>query len=249
MNDCVVRYLGTAFTVTRCVRASSVTHVSASPDTERTKIDFVVSSAMNNSVRILRADPAPMDTYGSSFVLPITRDGFALLAKEERVKSGVKETKLALLGGKALPQEDAFQCASREAIEETGGALSDVTRLRLARGAGVRAVAEYCGPQQGPNARSMGTAHDLVVPADRDVDQRFDAEEAERLRALSVTSRATTAVARPSIGKKPSERQVHYSAARARIRAAPRSPQPQVAGRAHVCLPALRSGCQAHESM
>ena len=157
---------------------------------------------MNNSVRILRVDPAPMDTYGSSFVLPITRDGFALLAKEERVKSGVKETKLALLGGKALPQEDAFQCASREAIEETGGALSDVTRLRLARGAGVRAVAEYCGPQQDPNTRSMGTAHDLVVPADRDVDERFDAEEAKRLRALSETSMGTVAVARPSIGKK-----------------------------------------------
>ena len=44
----------------------------------------------------------------------------------------------------------------------------------------------------------MAMTHDLVVPADVDVDTRFDANEAQRLRALS----EKLTVVRPAIGKK-----------------------------------------------
>ena len=73
--------------------------------------------------------------------------------------------------------------------------------MRIARGAGVKGVADFHGPRQDPTTRSVAVAHDLVFPADRDVDQRFDATEAKRLRAIS-ESKATASVAHSGIEKK-----------------------------------------------
>ena len=137
---------------------------------------------------------AESGAYGAAFVLPITRDGRALLARERRGH----ETRLALLGGKALPGEDAFACAAREAHEETGGALSNVARARIARGAGVKgAPVAFRGPHQPEATQSVAVAHDLVTKEDLDVPARFDAPEAARLRTLSETTRAR----RSAIGK------------------------------------------------
>ena len=129
-----------------------------------------------------------------SFVLPVTRDGRALLKRE---KHGDDVPKLALLGGKAIAGEDSFQCAAREANEESGGALSKVTILRISRGAGVKCQADFHAPYQEPVTKSVAVVHDLVVPEDTDVDMRFDKQEAVRLKAAS-----KKAGAHPTIGKK-----------------------------------------------
>ena len=66
-------------------------------------------------------------------MLPVTRDGHALLTKEKRGAV----VKYGMLGGKACPGETDFQCMSREAKEESGGALSLVTLARIAEGRGL----------------------------------------------------------------------------------------------------------------
>jgi 8-oxo-dGTP pyrophosphatase MutT (NUDIX family) len=72
--------------------------------------------------------------FVSAFVLPVTRDGRALVTKEKRGS----ETKYGLLGGSAKPDETECECMAREAKEETGGALSDITITRIRGGKGVR---------------------------------------------------------------------------------------------------------------
>ena len=140
-----------------------------------------------------KISPAPAGTFSSAFVLPVTRDGRVLLARERRGN----EEKFALLGGKAHPKEDAFACAAREAKEETGGALSAVTCLRVARGAGGKGeVVEYKHPAHPAASRCVAMMHDLVVPADATVDQRFDIKEAARLRAKSENGLRQPAIAK-----------------------------------------------------
>ena len=130
----------------------------------------------------------PHGTYSSSFILPITRDGFALLSKTERVVSGAPQTKFALIGGKPMECEDAYMCAGRKMHEETGGSLSFVTRARVKRGAGMGAIVHYVCPNAKIDSRCMAMMHDLVVDEDRDVDQRFDLNAAQRLAAMSLKS-------------------------------------------------------------
>ena len=126
--------------------------------------------------------------FSSSFVLPIRRDGFALLAKSQRVVSGAQQTKFALIGGKPLGSEDSFMCAGRKMNEETGASISSTTRTRIQRGAGVGAIAEYVCPNGNVNSRSMAMTHDLVVKDDTDVDQRFALKTAQSLSAASLKS-------------------------------------------------------------
>ena len=114
-------------------------------------------------------------TFDASFVLPVTRDGFALLTHERRGK----DDKYGLLGGKAHNGENSYECAAREAKEESGGALSDVTIKRIARGAGVLACASY------DNANAVVVKHDLVHKADLDAHERFDSATVSKLRAAS----------------------------------------------------------------
>ena len=85
------------------------------------------------------AKPVLGGEFMSSFVLGVTRDGRALLTLEKRGN----ETKLAIPGGKAMAGENSFATAARGAHEESGGALSEMTRLRIARGAGVRGQVEF----------------------------------------------------------------------------------------------------------
>lgn len=125
--------------------------------------------------------PAAKATFSAAFVLPITRDGRALLTKETRGR----ETKYGMLGGKAKPEETDFQCMAREANVETGGALSLVTISRIAEGRGVLDG----GKVYYYNAKSWACKHDLVVPADLDVDARFEPRKAAEMR--TTTSRAT----------------------------------------------------------
>jgi 8-oxo-dGTP pyrophosphatase MutT (NUDIX family) len=118
-------------------------------------------------------------TFSSAFVLPITRDGRALLTEEKRGNL----TKYGMLGGSACPHETDFECMSRQAKEETGGALSAITLARIAQGRGVldgRKV-HY------ENAKSVAVKHDLVVPSDQDVDARFDPGKAASMRTRRAT--------------------------------------------------------------
>lgn len=131
------------------------------------------------------AKPVLGGEFMSSFVLGVTRDGRALLTLEKRGN----ETKLAIPGGKAMAGENSFATAARGAHEESGGALSEMTRLRIARGAGVRGQVEFNS--------AIAVLHDLVVPADNDVELRFDKQEATRLRAAS-----EKAAVQHTIGKK-----------------------------------------------
>ena len=112
-------------------------------------------------------------------MLPITRDDRVLLTKEKRGKVEA----YGLIGGSARPGETDFKCMSREAKEDSGGALSLVTLARIAEGRGVlgggRALYE--------RVNSVAVKHDLVHRPDFDVDARFDAGKAAAMR----TSRAT----------------------------------------------------------
>ena len=45
--------------------------------------------------------------------------------------------KYGMLGGTARPGETEFQCMSREAKDETGGALTLITLARIAEGRGI----------------------------------------------------------------------------------------------------------------
>jgi hypothetical protein len=118
-------------------------------------------------------------TFSSAFVLPITRDGRALLTVEKKGQI----TKYGMLGGSAHPNETDLECMSRGAKEKTGGALSAITLARVAQGRGVLDGSKV----HYENAKSAAVKHDLVVPADQDVDTRFDPGKAASMR----TSRAT----------------------------------------------------------
>ena len=118
------------------------------------------------NVKIGNVDPEKAGTFNAAFVLPITRDGRALLTVEKRGKN----TKYGMLGGSARPNETDFQCMSREAKEETSVALSLITLARIAEG---RGVLDGCKVYY-DNSKSFAVKHDLVVPADLDVDTRFD---------------------------------------------------------------------------
>jgi hypothetical protein len=93
-----------------------------------------------------------------------------LLAKEKRGQV----TKYGMLGGKAKPDETDFLCMAREAKEETGGALSLITISRIADGRGILDGTKVYYE----NAKSWACKHDLVVPADLDVEMRIDASKA-----------------------------------------------------------------------
>lgn len=123
-------------------------------------------------------DPERTGTVNAAFVLPITRDGRVLLTREKRGQA----VKYGMLGGTARPDETDFQCMSREAKEETGGALSLVTLARIADGRGILDG----GKVYYENAKSFAVKHDLVHKADLDVDTRFEMAKAAEMR----TSRA-----------------------------------------------------------
>jgi len=135
--------------------------------------------------KVVKAEPTT-GGFNAAFVVPIPRDGHALLTKEKvKVRAGQSEIKYGMLGGKVEDGESDFQCMAREAKEESGGALSDITIARIAEGSGVI--------DGGPNtkvyydrAKSFAVKHDLVVPVDADVSSRFDATKAASMR----TSRA-----------------------------------------------------------
>ena len=117
-------------------------------------------------VKIGKVDPEHAGTFKGAFVLPITRDGRALLTVEKRGK----DTKYGMLGGSARPKETDLECMSREAKEETSGELSLITLARIADGRGVINGRKVYYEQ----GRSFAVKHDLVVPTDLDVDTRFD---------------------------------------------------------------------------
>ena len=119
----------------------------------------------NLMVKIGTVIPEPKGAFSAAFVLPVTRDGRVLLTKEKRGQVA----KYGMLGGKAKPDETDLQCMAREAKEETGGALSLITVSRIADGRGVLDGAKVYYE----NAKSWACKHDLVVPADLDVDTRF----------------------------------------------------------------------------
>ena len=145
--------------------------------------------------------------FSSSFVLPLTRDGHALLTRERR--DG--QEKYGLLGGKAHDGEDSFACAAREAKEESGDALSKVTLMRIARGAGV--VGQ---PVAYEGAKAVAVLHDLVVKVDFEDSleddlvgkgdlvvkafKRFDKKEVVRLRAAGEKG-----IVKKNTKKKPTE--------------------------------------------
>ena len=124
----------------------------------------------NLMVKIGTVIPEPKGAFSAAFVLPVTRDGRVLLTKEKRGQVA----KYGMLGGKAKPDETDLQCMAREAKGETGGALSLITVSRIADGRGVLDGAKVYYE----NAKSWACKHDLVVPADLDVDTRFDPSKA-----------------------------------------------------------------------
>ena len=99
-------------------------------------------------------------SFNAAFVLPITRDGRVLLTKEQRGS----EVKFGMLGGKSHEAETDFETMSREANEETGGALSEHTLKRITRGAGILDGARVYYER----SKSVAVKHDLVVPGDLD---------------------------------------------------------------------------------
>ena len=123
--------------------------------------------------------PAAKSTFSAAFVLPITRDGRVLLTKEKRGQI----IKYGMLGGVAKPDETDYQCMSREAKEETGGALSLITIARIAEGRGILDG----GKVYYENAKSWACKHDLVASTDLDVDTRFEPSKAAQMRTSRVT--------------------------------------------------------------
>ena len=132
-------------------------------------------------MKIGKVDPERPGGFSAAFVLPITRDGRVLLTKEKRGQ----KTKYGMLGGTARPDETDLQCMSREAKEETGGALSLITLARIAEGRGVLDGSKVYYE----NSKSFAVKHDLVVASDLDIDSRFEPAKAASMR----TSRATIA--------------------------------------------------------
>ena len=117
-------------------------------------------------IKIGKVDSEPAGSFSAAFVLPITRDGRVLLTKEKRGQI----IRYGMLGGVARSDETDFQCMSREAKEETGGALSLITLARIADGRGIldRSKVHY------ENSKSFAVKHDLVVASDLDIDSRFE---------------------------------------------------------------------------
>eukprot|EP00966_Prymnesium_polylepis_P034114 793206-Prymnesium_polylepis.1 len=70
---------------------------------------------------------------------------------------------------------------AREAKEETGGALSDITIARIRGGKGVRGT-EDANKVVYEGANAVAVVHDLVVPCDKDVHERFDPKKAASMR-------------------------------------------------------------------
>ena len=146
------------------------------------------------SLKIATMTPEPKGSFAAAFVLPITRDGRALLTKENKRGSTVK---YGMLGGKAQPEETDFQCMSREAQEESGGAISLITLARIAEGRGILdGVRVYYD-----HAKSFAVKHDLVVPKDLDVATRFKPSEAAKMR----TSLAVIKKKKGAATKRPTE--------------------------------------------
>ena len=131
----------------------------------------------HTKIKIGKVDPSPAGSFSAAFVLPITRDGRVLLTKEKR--GG--EIKFGMLGGKPHEAESDLETMSREANEETGGALSKITLARLTRGAGILDGARV----NYENSNSAAVKHDLVVPDDLDVDTRFDPHKAAAMASRS----------------------------------------------------------------
>ena len=136
-------------------------------------------------VRIAKLDPLKTGAFNAAFVLPVTRDGRVLLTKEKRGQ----QTKYGMRGGVARPGETDFQCMSREAKEETGGALSLTTLARIAEGRGIlKGDVDSADPRTYyENSKSVAVRCDLVVPTDLDVDTRFEPSKAAAMRASRAT--------------------------------------------------------------
>ena len=145
------------------------------------------------SVKIAAVTPEAKGSFAAAFVLPITRDDRALLTKEKRGS----EVKYGMIGGKALPEENDFQCMSREAKEESGGAISLVTLARISDGRGVINGAKVYYE----NSKSYAVKHDLVHPPDLDVTNRFEPAKAAAMR----TSRAVIKKKKKGAAKRPTE--------------------------------------------
>ena len=151
-------------------------------NTNKRPADTVNSTSSTKAAKIqihIRPPCAP-EKFAAAFVLPITRDGRALLTRERRAGKGEK---LGMLGGKAREGEGVYECMAREAKEESGGALSEVTLLRIGRGAGMLGeTTSYYNKGTSPETASIAVRHDMVVSGDWDVDTRFDIKKAADLR-------------------------------------------------------------------
>jgi 8-oxo-dGTP pyrophosphatase MutT (NUDIX family) len=153
----------------------------------------------NTTLNIRTVSPEKKGSFGSAFVLPLTRDGRVLLTKEKRGTV----VKYGMLGGSARPEETDFQCMSRAAKEESGGALSLVTIARISEGRGIINAAKVYYE----NSRSYAVKHDLVHHADLNVTERFEPENVKTMRASRATiekkktkKRATTKRAAEQLG-------------------------------------------------
>ena len=151
---------------------------------------------MENKIKIGKVNPEPAGSFSAAFVLPITRDGRVLLTKEQRGQV----TKYGMLGGVARSDETDLQCMSREAKEETGGALSLITLARIADGCGVLDDSKVYYE----NSKSFAVKHDLVVDSDLHVDSRFEPAKAASMR----TGRATVAKKKGKAKAKAATRQL-----------------------------------------
>ena len=130
-------------------------------------------------VKIANVNPEAKGTFDAAFVLPVTRDGRVLLTREKRGRV----TKYGMLGGAAKPDETDFQCMAREAKEETGGALSLITISRIAEGRGILDGTKVYYE----NAKCFAVKHDLVVPIDLEIENRFEPGKAASMRTSRVT--------------------------------------------------------------
>jgi hypothetical protein len=102
-----------------------------------------------------------------------------LLTKEKRGQI----IKYGMLGGVARSDETDFQCMSREAKEETGGALSLITLARIADGRGILDGSKVYYEK----SKSFAVKHDLVVASDLDIDSRFEPAKVASMRTSRLT--------------------------------------------------------------
>jgi len=128
------------------------------------------------SVETTGTDWSVMKTLGlarNAYVLPVTRNGLALVTRE---RCG-KHEKFGMLGGSVCRGETVWQCMSREAKAESGGALSDETIERIESGKGLLGTPTYF-----EKTDSVALIHDLCEPSDLDADSRFDVKKVAALR-------------------------------------------------------------------